>query len=187
MIGPVRLMKFGNKGFFKKMPVCIESSAIKGHVFLLLSLIFFVVNFFHYADLEAGSNQLKKAVAFIVFFSLMLFFSFARTIKRGSFVMAADEKGIYYRVLGEKGVFLFLEWRFIIEISEYSSGDNDYIVVKAMVNNYNLPRLCNAITNQIAATKYISISISTPQSLKSSEIKLRLDGLRVKSQNAILA
>ncbi|MEQ1558030.1 MAG: hypothetical protein ABL933_03705 [Methyloglobulus sp.] len=174
----------GKQHLLNKMPVYIQNNVNRAVFFFVLVTYAVIVFCFVHAD---GASNNQKTIAFFVIFALALLFILVHTVKSGAFVMAADENGIYYRIYGRRDEFMLIEWRIICEIIDSYYDDNDRIDVITFIKNNDIPSPCNAVTSKSQATKNTTISFIMPNSKKSAEIKLRLDELRVKNQNAILA
>ncbi|MDD5273054.1 MAG: hypothetical protein PHU14_10080 [Methylovulum sp.] len=195
MIGSLKVVSFkGKNHLLTTMPIYIKNKTIYGVVFLFLIFILLAVIFFRAANSEGASDEfIRHTLVFFVVMALFLLFFLVQTLKAGSFVMAADEKGIYYRIYGRRDEFMLIEWGVIDEIVDSYSDGVAQLDVLTVIKVYDLPAPCNAVTykphptEKWPATKNIAISFIIPNFIKSAEIKRRLDELRIKSQKALLA
>jgi hypothetical protein len=179
----------GKNHLLKNMPIYIKNNDINHDIFLFLIIIFFVVIVLCFVDLKASRNVsfIIYMVVFFVIYTSVSLFSLWHTLKSGSFVMAADQKGIYYRIFKERDVYILIEWRYVVElVDHYSTHYRSSIIVKTMLENYEIPSPSNAVFCEWPNNKNVNISFTIPRSIDKYEIIRRLDELKVKSQNAML-
>lgn len=181
MIESIKLVSFKDKYcLLKKMPVYINGTNIYLFAFMFLIIGSFGVFVYFYLGFKT-SDEYAGAAKMIAFCYFVAFLSILFAIKGGDFVLAADENGIYYRVFGWKDNFMFIKWCIVNEISNSYFDGTDRVDVITRIKKYDMPMACNTEISESRVTKTINISFFMPIGIKSSEIKRKLNELRIKS------
>lgn len=184
--GKIKRVNFmHNKNSLESMPVYIESDRRNLYVFFVFELG--MVYFIYYAYFNSDKNNIVEGILYLTVVSLLVVSLLVYLLKQGTFILSANENGVFYKTSAKHEEFILLEWSSIHEI-KYSFYDGDcFLDIIFGVKNQEMPTPCNAEVSRLGCSKGLKISFTLKgieAYVKKHDPKTELDNLRVKSGKA---
>jgi hypothetical protein len=91
---------------------------------------------------------------------------FWHAVRNGSFVLAANRKGIYYRTSADKSSLVFIAWEAVKNVSVYYDGSRELEIEMLFEGPLKLPAPCNGTrfvkNGRPAVSLYLGLAGKTP-------------------------
>jgi hypothetical protein len=178
IVNGVILLKISNKNLLREMPVYVKDRFIAILIVLIFSEFFNGCIFFE----GYGSTREIVWIIYFIIFSLAIYFFFRITLRNGSFVLSADEKGVYYKVINKCTEFVLIEWDIIKDIDCELDDGTVYLHVRTVAQKINeIPLPCHGT---ISNYKNLDFHFALPSKIKGTKLKIELEHLRVRAGKA---
>ena len=146
-----------NEKPYLNMPVYIRRNFHSEYAFLLIFIL--LASFFYFLVFLVGDGGVKEGIIFFSITSIILSIIFIPILRHGTFVLSADDNGIYYKVIGKSNDFVLIEWSTIYPIGVEDDEYNYYLEFLIKIKQYDIPTPSNAIIHK---SKLLKIQFRLP-------------------------
>ena len=143
---------------YLNMPIYIKRNFHSEYAFLLLFILF--ASFFCFMVFLVGDGGVKEGIMFFSITAIILSIIFIPILRHGTFVLSADDNGIYYKVRGKSNEFVLIEWSAIYPTIGVEDDEYDYYLEFLIkIKQDDIPTPSNA---KIHKSKFLKIQFRLP-------------------------